>query len=101
MIYAWEGFGRPISPAGSLSSLDSDASHIDNLDLTTPLHNLRIRGPFRSHSNSLSSDTTTLQNATWSGTDEQDGQSTTETFSSNDSNFNSYSISNKQTETYV
>ena len=102
LIFAWEGFGRPVSPAGSLSSLESELSHIDSLDLTTPLHNLRVTGPFRSQSNSLSSDTTTLQNATWSDVDDADGQSSSDIYSSNDeSNFNSYSISNKQAETYV
>ena len=102
LIFAWEGFGRPVSPAGSLSSLESELSHIDSLDLTTPLHNLRITGPFRSQSNSLSSDTTTLQNATWSDVDDAEGQSSSDMYSSNDeSNFNSYSLSHQQTETYV
>ena len=102
LVFAWEGFGRPVSPAGSLSSLDSEISHIDSLDLTTPLHNLRVTGPFRSQSNSFSSDTTTLQNATWSDNDDAEGQSSSEIYSSNDeSNFNSYSISNHQPETYV
>ena len=110
LIFAWEGFGRPISPAASLSSLESEVSHLDDLDLTTPLHNLQIRGPFKSdHSNSLSSDTTTLQNATWSDNDKEDSMemmerqssSSSEMCSSSDTCFNSYSISNDPVETYV
>ena len=107
LIFIWEGFGRPLSPAGSLSSLDSEDSHIDDIDLSTPLNNLQIRigqipSKYAKDDSSFSSDTTTLQNATWSNDEYEEEESTTsELDSSND--FNSYNVSNQQieTETYV
>ena len=34
LVYKWEGFGRPHSTSGSLSSLES-FGHVDDLDLST------------------------------------------------------------------
>ena len=107
LIYIWEGFGRPLSPAGSLSSLESEDSHIDDIDLSTPLNNLHIRvgqSPSKgaNDDSSFSSDTTTLQNATWSNNEYEEEDSTTSELDSS-SDFNSYNVSNQhiETETYV
>ena len=107
LIFIWEGFGRPLSPAGSLSSLESEDSHIDDIDLSTPLNNLHIRvgqSPSKgaNDDSSFSSDTTTLQNATWSNNEYEEEDSTTSELDSS-SDFNSYNVSNQQieTETYV
>lgn len=91
LTFAYEGQGRPLSPAVSLSSLDSEPSHVDNLDLEFFENNLRVISDSRSGSSS----TSTVKDGEFWMSDES--QETSE----DDNGFYSYSVQNGGLESWV